>query len=319
MATDKGVQAVQQTVIKLKKKSILRDIKKDRWIYILMFPGLLYFLVFKYIPMGGVMIAFQNYFPFTGFLGSEWVGLHHFNRLFSDPDFFKLLRNTILLSLYNLAFGFPAPIILSVMLNELRLQWFKRSIQTMIYVPHFMSWVVVVSMFYVIFESQDGLLQNTLTSMGLEQFSLMMSRDWFRPMYVLQAIWRDTGWGTVIYLAALAGISPELYEAARMDGAGRFRQIWHITLPGIRSTIVILLLLRLGDILDLSFEHVFLLLNAMNREVGEVFDTYVYRAGLLNGQFSYSTAVGLFKGLVGLILVTLANWLSKKFGEEGIF
>lgn len=313
------IQAKQSSATVQKKNSIFRDIRRDRWVYILLLPGLFYFLMFKYIPMGGVMIAFQNYYPFKGFLGSEWVGLYHFHRLFGDPEFYKLLRNTLMLSLYNLAFGFPAPIILALMLNELRVQWFKRSIQTMIYVPHFMSWVVVVSMFYVIFESEGGLFQNLWVSLGMEPFTMMMSKDWFRPMYILQAIWRDSGWGTVIYLAALAGISPELYEAARMDGAGRMRQIWHITLPGIRSTIVVLLLLRLGDILDLSFEHVFLLLNAMNREVGDVFDTYVYRIGLLNGQFSYSTAVGLFKGLVGLVLVTIANGLSKKFGEEGIF
>jgi putative aldouronate transport system permease protein len=305
--------------VKGKNNKIIKEIVRDKWVYIFMIPGILYFIIFKYIPMGGIMIAFQNYHPFKGFFGSEWVGFYHFQRLFSEPDFYKLLRNTLMLSLYNLGLGFPAPIILAIMLNELRLQWFKRSIQTMIYIPHFMSWVVVVSMFYVIFESRDGLLQNLLVTFGFDKFSIMMDLDLFRPMYILQTIWRDSGWGTVIYLAALAGISPELYEAARMDGAGRFRQIWHITLPGIRSTIIILLLLRMSEVLDLSFEHVFLLLNAMNREVGEVFDTYVYRVGLVNGQFSFSTAVGLFKGLVGLILVTICNWISKKFGEEGIF
>ncbi len=305
--------------IHLNWRKIRKDIIRDRWLYIIAFPGLLYFLLFKYLPMGGVVIAFQDYHPFTGFLGSDWVGFKHFYRLFEDPDFFKLLRNTLMLSVYNLALGFPAPIILALMLNELRLQWFKRSIQTLIYVPHFMSWVVVVSMFFVIFESQDGLFQNLLSSWGFSKFSFMMDMDWFRPMYILQVIWRDSGWGTVIYLAALAGIGPELYEAARMDGANRMRQIWHITLPGIRATIVILLLLKLSDVLDLSFEHVYVLLNALNREVGEVFDTYVYRVGLINGQLSYATAVGLFKGLVGLVLVMFANWLAKKSGEEGIF
>ena len=298
---------------------MLKDIRRDRWIYIIMLPGVLYFLLFKYLPMGGVIIAFQDFHPFTGFLGSEWVGFKHFERLFSDPDFTKLLRNTLVLSLYNIGFGFPAPIILALMLNELRLQWFKRSIQTMIYVPHFMSWVVVVSMFYVIFESQQGLFQSLITTLGFEKFSFMMDQGWFRPMYIMQVIWRESGWGTVIYMAALAGIGPELYEAARMDGAGRLRQIWHITLPGIRSTIIILLLLRLSDVLDLSFEHVYVLLNSLNREVGEVFDTYVYRVGLVEGQLSYATTVGLFKGLVGVILVLIANWLTKKAGEEGIF
>jgi putative aldouronate transport system permease protein len=300
-------------------RTIVKNVFRDRWLYIIALPGLLYFLLFKYLPMGGVIIAFQDYHPFTGFFGSDWVGFKHFIRLFEDPDFFMLLRNTLMLSFYNLALGFPAPIILALMLNELRLQWFKRSIQTLIYVPHFMSWVVVVSMFFVIFESQDSVFQNLIASWGFEKFSIMMDSGLFRPMYILQVIWRDSGWGTVIYLAALAGIGPELYEAARIDGANRMRQIWHITLPGIRATIVILLLLRLSDVLDLSFEHVYVLLNALNREVGEVFDTYVYRVGLINGQLSYSTAVGLFKGLVGLILVTISNWLAKKFGEEGIF
>jgi putative aldouronate transport system permease protein len=318
MATNKAILETPP-LLKVKKRSILKDIIRDKWIYIFMIPGIVYFILFKYIPMGGVIIAFQKYHPFTGFFGSEWVGWYNFQRLFNDPDFFKLLRNTLMLSVYNLGFGFPAPILLAIMLNEVRRQWFKRSIQTMIYVPHFMSWVVVVSMFYVIFESRGGLLQSFIAGLGYEPFTIMMNKEWFRPMYILQAIWRDSGWGTVIYLAALAGISPELYEAARMDGANRLRQIWHITLPGIRTTIVILLLLRLSDILELSFEHVYLLLNAMNREIGEVFDTYVYRVGLLNGQFSYSTAVGLFKGVVGLALVTVANWLSKKFGEEGLF
>ncbi|BBH19418.1 putative multiple-sugar transport system permease YteP [Paenibacillus baekrokdamisoli] len=298
---------------------MLKDMKRDRWIYILLVPGLIYLLLFKYLPMGGVVIAFQDYHPFKGFLGSDWVGTKHFTRLFEDPDFFKLLGNTLMLSLYNLAFGFPAPIILALMLNELRHMWFKRTIQTLIYIPHFMSWVVVVSMFFVIFESQDSMFQSLLTTLGFDQFSIMMDGDLFRPMYILQVIWRESGWGTVIYLAALASISPELYEAARMDGANRLRQIWHITLPGIRSTIIILLLLRLSDVLDLSFEHVYLLLNSLNREVGEVFDTYVYRVGLVNGQLSYATAVGLFKGLVGLVLVMIANWAAKKSGEEGIY
>lgn len=301
------------------KNSLWKDIRRDKWVYVMLLPGLIYFLLFKYAPMGGVIIAFQNYQPFTGFTGSEWVGLKHFERLFTEPDFYMLLRNTLMLSLYNLVLGFPAPIILALMLNELRNQIFKRSLQTMIYVPHFMSWVVVVTIFFVIFESQDGFFQNFVASFGFEKFTIMMDKDLFRPMYILQVIWRESGWGTVIYLAALAGISPELYEAARMDGASRMRQIWHITLPGIRSTIVILLILRLSDVLELSFEHVFLLLNSLNREVADVFDTFVYRVGLQQGQFSYSTAVGLFKGVIGLILVTIANWLSKKLGEEGIF
>ncbi|NHN35191.1 ABC transporter permease [Paenibacillus agricola] len=282
-------------------------------------PGILYFILFKYLPMGGIIIAFQDFHPFTGFTGSKWVGLKHFYRLFEDPDFFTLLRNTLMLSVYQLVFAFPVPIILALMLNELRREWFKRSLQTLVYIPHFMSWVVVVSMFFVIFESERSIFQSLIESWGFENFSIMMDPGMFRPMYILQVIWRDSGWGTVIYLAALAALSPELYEAAKMDGAGRFRQMWHITLPGIRSTIVILLLLKLSDILETSFEHVFNLVNSLNRDVAEVFDTYVYRVGLINGQLSYATSIGLFKGVVGLLLVIFANWLAKKFGEEGLY
>lgn len=297
----------------------LKDIRRDYWLYLMAIPGVVYFILFKYFPMGGVIIAFQDFHPFTGFLGSPWVGVKHFNRLFTDPDFFMLLRNTLMLSVYQLVLAFPAPIIVALMLNELRREWFKRSIQSLIYIPHFMSWVVVVSMFFVIFESSGGVFQNFLASLGFEKFTIMMNPELFRPMYILQVLWRDTGWGTIIYLAALAGISPELYEAAKMDGASRLRQIWHITLPGIRSTIVILLLLKLSDILETSFEHVYIIVNSLNRDVAEVFDTYVYRVGLINGQLSYATAVGLFKGVVGLLLVMSANWLAKKFGEEGLY
>lgn len=297
----------------------LKDIRRDYWLYLMAIPGVVYFILFKYFPMGGVIIAFQDFHPFTGFLGSPWVGVKHFNRLFTDPDFFMLLRNTLMLSVYQLVLAFPAPIIVALMLNELRREWFKRSIQSLIYIPHFMSWVVVVSMFFVIFESSGGVFQNFLASLGFEKFTIMMNPELFRPMYILQVLWRDTGWGTIIYLAALAGISPELYEAAKMDGASRLRQVWHITLPGIRSTIVILLLLKLSDILETSFEHVYIIVNSLNRDVAEVFDTYVYRVGLINGQLSYATAVGLFKGVVGLLLVMSANWLAKKFGEEGLY
>ncbi|WP_082927486.1 ABC transporter permease [Paenibacillus oryzisoli] len=290
----------------------------DRWLYLMLLPGIIYFLLFKYGPMWGIVIAFQDYSPFQGMTGSKWVGMKHFHRLFTDPTFFVLLKNTLLLSVMNLAFVFPMPIIFALMLNELRTAKFKRIIQTLIYIPHFMSWVIIVGMFYVIIEMQDGIFQEILASMGLQKFTIMMNPDLFRPMYILQSIWKDTGWGTIIYLAALAGVDPQLYEASKMDGAGRMRQLWHITLPCIRSTIIILLILKIGDILELGFDHVFLLLNPLNRGVAEIFDTYVYTSGIVQGAFSYSTAVGLFKSFVGLVLVLAANRLSKKFGEEGI-
>ncbi|BAB04203.1 sugar ABC transporter permease [Halalkalibacterium halodurans] len=304
---------------KVRRQQKLKRIFRNKYLYLMILPGLVYFLIFKYVPMWGLIIAFQDYQPFLGVTGSEWVGFKHFERLFTEPTFFQLLRNTLVLFLYNLIFFFPVPIILAVLLNEIRLMVFKRFVQTMIYIPHFMSWVIVVSLTYVLFTTDGGVINEIIYSITGKNVNFLMSEDWFRPLYILQVIWREAGWATIIYFAAIAAIDPSLYEAAKMDGANRFRQIWHITLPAIRSVIVVLLILKIGDILELGFEHVFLMLNAMNREVAEIFDTYVYTAGLKEGQFSYSTAVGFFKSIVGLIMVMLANWLAKKFGEEGVY
>lgn len=301
------------------KAKRIRRMIKNRWLYLMILPGLLYFLIFKYIPMWGVMIAFQNYMPFLGITGSEWVGFQHFERFFSDPVFWRLFRNTIILAVYNLAFFFPLPIIIALLLNEVRLEIYKRWVQTLLYVPHFVSWVVVVGIVYIFFTTEGGIVNEWIASLGFEKIPFLLSKEWFRTMITAEVIWKESGWGTIIFLAALAGVDPQLYEAARIDGANRWRQLWHITLPAIRSTIVILLILRLGNFLDTGFEQIFLMLNAMNREVGEVFDTYVYTIGIQQGQFSYSTAVGLFKSVVGLILVVAANWLAQKFGEEGVY
>lgn len=292
---------------------------RDRWLYVMLLPGILYFILFKYLPMWGVLIAFQNYQPFRGFLYSDWVGTRHFIRFFSEPAFWMLFRNTVMLALYNLIFFFPLPIVIALMLNEIRKEVFKRFVQTMVYIPHFFSWVVVVGVVYILFTVEGGVINELIVRAGGEPINFLISGEWFRTMIMAEVIWKETGWGTIIFLAALAGVDPQLYEAAKMDGAGRARQIWHITLPAIRSTIVILFILRLGHFLDTGFEQIILMLNAMNREVGEVFDTYVYSVGINQAQFSYSTAVGLFKSFVGLILVLSANAISKKFGEEGIY
>ncbi|KRF06807.1 protein lplB [Paenibacillus sp. Soil766] len=296
-----------------------QQLLRDRWLYLMLLPGIIFFLVYKYLPMWGVVIAFQNYSPGLGLFQSEWVGLKHFNRLFSEPTFWMLFRNTILLSAYQLIFFFPIPIVLALMLNELRNQVFKRFVQTVIYIPHFVSWVVIAGISYLFLTPEGGFINELFGVLGLKKVNFLMSTDWFRPLQVTQVIWKEAGWGTIIFLAALAGVDPQLYEAAKIDGANRWRQLWHITLPALRSTIVILFILKLGDIMEQGAEHILLLLNAVNREVGEVFDTYVYTAGLLQGNFSYSAAVGLFKSLVGLILVLAANYLAKKSGEEGVF
>ncbi|WP_062050040.1 sugar ABC transporter permease [Bacillus sp. JCM 19034] len=302
-----------------RRSELMKRLKKNKWIYLMIAPGILYFFIYKYIPMYGLVIAFQDYKPFLGIMGSEWVGFQHFERLFSSPDFWMIFRNTLVLFALQIFVYFPIPIILALMLNEVRNQFFKRSVQTLIYIPHFMSWVVIVSISFVMLTLDGGIINSIIEAMGFQKINFLMNPDTFRPMYILQVIWREAGWGTIIFLAAVAAVDPEQYEAARIDGANRFRQMWHITLPAIRSVIVVLLILKIGDVLELGFEHVYLLLNASNREVGEIFDTYVYTAGLRQGQFSYSTAVGFFKGIVGLILVIFANWLAKKAGEEGVY
>ncbi|KRE82569.1 protein lplB [Paenibacillus sp. Soil766] len=302
-----------------KRSQLVRDLIRDRWMYLLLFPGILYFVVFKYVPMLGLVMAFQDYKPFTGFINSPWVGFKHFERFFTEPQFWSLFRNTLLLAIYNLVFFFPLPVLLALMINEARREMFKRIVQTLLYLPHFISWVVAVGIFYVLFTTEGGVVNELLAQFGFEKIPFMLSEEWFRPMIIAQSIWKEAGWGTIIFLAALSGVDLQLYEAARMDGAGRWRQLWHITIPAIRSTIVILFILRLGSFLDTGFEHIFLMLNSMNREVGEVFDTYVYMKGLTQAQYSYSAAVGLFKSLVGLVLVLGANRLAKKFGEEGVY
>lgn len=313
--------AAEAGLVKYKESSskIWRRIIRNRYIYLMILPGVLYFLIFKYIPMLGLVISFQDYLPYKGITGSEWVGLKHFSRLFSEPEFWNIFKNTILVFVVNVAFYFPVPIVLSLMLNEVGNAFFKRFVQTLVYIPHFLSWVIIVSISFVMFTMDGGIINEMLSYFGFKPINFLMSSGWFYPMYVLQVIWREAGWGTIVYLAAMAAVDPGLYEAARMDGASRFRQIWHITLPGIRTVIVVMLILKVGSVLDTSFEHIFLLLNSMNKDVAEILDTYVYTAGLKQGQYSFSTAVGLFKSVVSFILVMGSNWLAKKAGEEGVY
>ncbi len=297
----------------------LQRLKRDRWLYLLLIPGILYFLIFKYVPMWGVVIAFQDYSPFKGVVGSEWVGFENFKDFFQNPDFFRLLRNTFILAALDLVFFFPAPIILSLLLNELRINSYKRTIQTFIYVPHFMSWVIVASITYIFFTTSGGVMNEIVSYFYGKEINFLSSPEWFRPLIMGQIIWKETGWGTVIFLAALATVDQEQYEAAIVDGAGRFRRLWHVTLPAVRSTIIVLLILRLGNFLDTGFQQIFLMSNSLNRSVADVFDTYVYFVGITQGAYSYSTAVGLFKSVVGIILVLGANKLAKKMGQDGIF
>nr|WP_246068027.1 ABC transporter permease subunit [Paenibacillus thermoaerophilus] len=302
----------------LRRSSLSARLWKARWYYFFMLPGLVYFLIFKILPMWGVLMAFQNYQPSLGLWGSKWVGFKHFERLFQSPDFWMLFKNTFMLALYNLVIYFPITLILALILNEVRHEAYKRTVQTLVYIPHFLSWVVVAGITFLLLGS-EGLFNKIGETFGQPRVDYLYSTDWFRPLIVMQIIWKDAGWGTIIFLAALAGVNVQLYEAAKIDGASRFRMMWHITLPAIRSVIVILLILRLGHFMDLGFEQIYLMLNSLNRGVGEVFDTYVFRVGIQQGQFSYSAAVGLFKSVIGLVLVWSANRIAKKFGEEGIY
>ncbi|WNR45975.1 ABC transporter permease [Paenibacillus roseipurpureus] len=309
---------IRSNLVTLNKQSRWKTFYKERYLWLLLLPGLIYFLVYKYIPMLGVVIAFQHFTPMKGFLHSEWVGWKNFAQIFDSPDVGIYLSNTLIISFYQIVFAFTVPVVIAVLLNEIRSKWLQRLIQTTIYLPHFLSWVVVAGIFYMLFK-QDGSINNLLTGLGFQPIEILSNKDTFRGMLVLQVIWKEAGWGTIIYLAALTGIDPELYEAAKIDGAGRWRQIWHITLPGIKSTIIVLFILRLGSVLDVGFEQVYLMLNPTVSAVGEVLDTYVYRVGVVNGNFSFTTAVGLLKGVVGMVLIVSANYLAKLFGERGVY
>lgn len=302
-----------------RRKKTLAGIKTNKFLYLMILPGVLYFVIFRYLPMGGLVIAFQDYQPFLGILGSPWVGFKHFIRLFTEPAFFMVLRNTLVLFGLNIFVFFPMPIILSLLLNEVKNKHFKNGIQTIMYIPHFMSWVIIVSISFVLLSVDGGVVNEFLATIGRDRISFLTDPAWTRIVYIGQVIWKELGWSTIIYLAAITAVDTQLYEAAEMDGAGRLRKIWHVTLPAIRPVIITLLILRIGQTLDLGFEHMYLLLNSLNRNVAEIFDTYIYTAGLRNGQLSFSTAMGLFKGVVGLFMVVLANKLAKKLGEDGVY
>ncbi|ULL16677.1 sugar ABC transporter permease [Paenibacillus sp. H1-7] len=300
-------------------QSLWKDYVKYRYMYLLVIPGFLYFLVFKLIPMWGLLLAFKDYHPMLGFSGSQWVGLKHFTDMFSDGHFYLMLRNTLLINIFGLVFFFPLPIILAIMLNEVRHELFKRINQSLVYMPHFLSWVVIASITFFMLSVDIGLVNKLIRVLGLEPVSFLNESRFFWGMLTVQSIWKDAGWGTIIFLAAIAGVNPERYEAAVVDGANRFRQIWHVTLPAIRPTIVILLILRLGHMTDVNFEQVLLMMNPLVRDVADVFDTYVYNQGILRGMYSVGVTVGLFKGFVGLALVMISNYFVKRMGHEGIY
>ncbi|WP_343035083.1 ABC transporter permease [Sporosarcina jiandibaonis] len=294
-------------------------ILKHKALYFIALPGILFFIVFKYIPIIGSVIAFQEYNIFKGFWGSPWVGWSQFEKMFQYSDFLRILKNTMLINFYDLIFGFTAPILLALMLNEVRKVLAQRIIQTVVYMPHFLSWVIISGVFIGLLSPSTGLINTLLNAIGVDSVYFLADESYIRSIIVGSGMWRDTGWGTIIYLAALAGINPQLYEAAEIDGANRWQQTWRITLPTLLPTIMMLLLLQIGNFLDFGFERVDVFLNPFNRENGEIFDTYIYKAGLLNNQYSYTTAIGIFKSVVGLILIVGANFVSRRTTGSSLY
>ena len=293
------------------------DIRKHMWLYILMVPGILYFIVFKYLPMWGVIIAFENFVPFSGVFHSEWVGMKWF-QFFFKSNWTLYLTNTLILSFMSIILTFPAPIILALMLNEIRSLKYKKLTQTLLYVPHFISIVIVVSITYVIFGTQ-GLIGRFAAQLVGAKVDFLGDPKIFRWMIVGQNIWKETGWGTIIFLAALTNVDTQLYEASMIDGANRAQRLWHITLPAIRSTIVLLLVLRMGSVLDTGYEQLILMANAKNRTVSQTLDVFVYQSGIKNSQYSYATAVGLLKSIVSVVMIVSTNKIAHMLGEEGLY
>lgn len=319
MAKATTVQTVPAAPVTAKKETLLGYMKRHKWMYLLMLPGIIYFIIFKYVPMGGLVISFQNYSPYLGIAGSEWVGVEHFKNFFMNPDFRMLLINTFSISILNLVFFFPMPIILALLLNEVKNKYMKKSVQTMIYIPHFISMVIVASLTFTLLNTESGIINQIVYALTGQKLEFLSDPKYFRWIIVIQNIWKETGWGMIIFMAALAGVDTQLYEAAQVDGAGKLRQMWHITLPAIKSTIIIMLIMKVGTLLNTGFEQIFLMKNSLNSSVAEVFDTYVYTLGITQGAFSYSTAVGMFKSLVATVMVVTTNWICKKCGETGLY
>lgn len=297
---------------------IKNEIFRNRYLYLLAVPVLAYYLIFCYLPMFGLIIAFKQYDIGRGIWAGDWVGLQYFKEFFRGIYFYRTLRNTFLISIGDLVFGFPMPIIFALMLNELRSKYFKKTIQTVTYLPHFISMVVICGMI-IDFFSTDGVISKALEFLGFSNMNYIGSAKYFRIIYIGSNIWQSVGWSSIIYLAALTGVDTQLYEAATIDGAGRFKQLWHVTLPGIIPTIMILLVLRIGQLLSVGYEKIILLYSSATYEVADVISSYVYRMGIGNNRYSYSAAVGLFQSVINIILLFAANTFSRKISETSLF
>lgn len=308
-----------ELVLKPKKKKAFLRFMRQMDIQMMVLPALLLIIVFSYIPMYGVLMAFQDYSIFKGFLASEWVGLKHFDMFFNSPEFFEVMRNTIIISLLKFGIGFPAPILLALMLNEVKNMMFKRVVQTVSYLPHFMSWVIVAGLIMSMLSTDNGSVNILLEKMNFieEPISFLSLPELFWSILVSTGVWKEIGFGSIVYLAAIASIDPSMYEAASMDGASKFKQIFLITLPSIMPVVLIFMILAIGNLLNAGFEDILLLaVNPVLRDVSDVIDTYVYRVGIQSSRYSYATAVGLFKAVISVGLLTIANYLARRAGSS---
>ncbi|MDI3508895.1 MAG: putative aldouronate transport system permease protein [Clostridiales bacterium] len=301
------------------RKETIKSIKKDWQLYSLLILPIIYYIIFKYGPLYGNIIAFRKYVPGGPVYGTEWVGFRYFEMFITDPTFWNVFKNNIILSVGSLIFGFPLPIIFALLLNELSNGLFKRVVQTTSYLPHFLSAVIVAEIIMEMLSPTSGVINMLIKTLGGEPIHFLASPEWFRPIYWISGIWQETGWGAIIYLAALSNISPELYEAAAIDGAGRWQQTVHITIPGIMPTIIILLILNIGGLMGVGFEKILLLYNPLTYSTADVISTYLYRMGLESNNFSYATAIGLFESIIGFTLVTVANYVSRKLTDTSLW
>lgn len=314
-----AAQPLPSPPLSVRVRGFTRALWRHRWLYLLMTPSLLYFLIFKYIPLWNAQIAFKDFKPLLGVLGSPWVGFEHFQTFIDSFYFDQLIVNTVVFSGAKLLFGMPIAIALALALHETWFKRFRTIVQTMVYLPHFLSWVIMFGILLMLLSPGSGLINSIIQAFGGKAIPFLTSPQWFRVVVILSDVWKETGWSTIIYLAALLSISPHLYEAATVDGATHLQRIWHISIPGILPVIVLVTLLRLGNILDAGFNQIFVLYSVPVYSVGDIIDTWVYRQGILQFQFSLATAVGLFKGVIGLILLLIANRIAKRVAQQSLF
>lgn len=308
----------QTTAIK-RSPPILQYLQRDWQLYLLLIPVMLYYIVYQYLPMGGLVMSFQNYIPALGFFDSQWVGFDNFIRFFESYSFWRVLINTIEISVLQLIFGFPFPVILALLLNEVRNKYFKRTVQTITYAPHFISTVVLVGMMTLVLSPSTGIVNKLIESLGGESINFMTEPGWFKPLYVISDIWQNAGWGAIIYVAALSSVDPQLHESAVIDGANRWQRIWHINLPGILPTIIIMLIMQTGRVMNIGFEKVFLMQTDPNLVASDVISTFVYRNGLIQGQLSFAAAVGMFNSVINFLLVFVVNKISNKLSDISLW